>query len=129
MSTDELFTRLCAWDDADYIIGCGTKAGSDTESTEGIVDGHAYSVLQCKADVAGSGHDLLQVRNPWGSGEFESGEWDDDGPGWEQHPEVAEALGFVAADDGVFWVSKEEFFRFFPTLYLSASDMTHFKED
>jgi len=88
-----------------------------------------YSVLQCKADVAGSGHDLLQVRNPWGSGEFESGEWDDDGPGWEKFPEVAEALGFVAADDGVFWVSKEEFFRFFPTLYLSASDMTHFKED
>ena len=30
---------------------------------------------------------------------------------------------------GIFWVSKEEFFRYFTTVYLSASDMTAFKED
>ena len=30
---------------------------------------------------------------------------------------------------GIFWVSKEEFFQYFTTVYLSASDMTHFKED
>ena len=118
MSTDELFSRLCAWDDADYILGCGTKAGSDTEDTDGIVDGHAYSVLQCLSDVAGSGNDLVQVRNPWGSGEFESGEWDDDGPGWEQNPEVAQLLGHEVADDGKFWLTKQEFFQYFETLYL-----------
>ena len=39
------------------------------------MDGHAYSVLQCKNDVAGTPIDLVQVRNPWGSGEFESGEF------------------------------------------------------
>ena len=55
----------CAWDDQNYIIGAGTKAGSDDEATDGIVDGHAYSVLQCKNDVAGTTHDLIQVRNPW----------------------------------------------------------------
>ena len=29
-------------------------------------------------------------------------------------------------DDGVFWVSREEFFKYFKTIYLSASDMTAF---
>ena len=36
------------------IAGClnlGQRAGSDTHSTDGIVDGHAYSVLECVNDV------------------------------------------------------------------------------
>eukprot|EP01046_Picozoa_sp_COSAG06_P030746 COSAG06_NODE_2941_length_6022_cov_3.468278_4_plen_184_part_00 len=33
-------------------------------------------VLSCFAQVAGTEHDLVKVRNPWGSGEFQSGMWD-----------------------------------------------------
>ena len=43
---------------------------------------------------------MLQVRNPWGSGEMKSGKWDDDGPGWDQHPDVKAALNPVELDDG-----------------------------
>ena len=65
------------------------QAGSDSESTDGIVDGHAYTVLDCVADVAGVAElDMIKVRNPWGSGEFKSGMWDDDGPGWSEYPSV-----------------------------------------
>jgi hypothetical protein len=134
LSEDQLFARMCAWDAKNYILGAGTKAGSDTENTDGIVDGHAYTVLTCAALVAGTEFDLVkvrktrgaggsfplsyrtsslippynhvrmhtiirqskilrlsqtalsrsglvQVRNPWGSGEIKSGVWDDDGPG------------------------------------------------
>ena len=35
----------------------------------------------------------------------------------------------LGVDDGVFWVSQEEFFRYFTTVYVSASDMTEFLED
>ena len=129
LDENELFERMCAWDDADYIMGCGTKAGSDSETTDGIVDGHAYSVLRCVNDVAGTEHDLIKVRNPWGKGEFESGMWDDDGPGWDQFPEVKAELQPVMRDDGVFWVSKQEFFKHFGTIYLSAKSMTEFLED
>jgi hypothetical protein len=132
LSADELFTRMCAWDDANYILGCGTKEGSDTETTDGIVDGHGYSVLTCVQAVAGTStrFNLVKVRNPHGKGEFETGVWDDDGPGWSEHPEVKEALQPVlGVDDGVFWVSQEEFFRYFTTVYVSASDMTEFLED
>merc|ERR1711983_229699 len=92
LSEEELFMRLCAWDDQNYIIGAGTKSGSDTEKTDGIVDGHAYSVIECKNDVAGTDIDLIKVRNPWGSGEIEDGMFDDDGPGWDQYPQIKAAL-------------------------------------
>jgi hypothetical protein len=129
LSAEQVFDRMCAWDEQNYIIGCGTKAGSDTETTDGIVDGHAYTVLTCIKNVAGTSLRLVRVRNPWGQGEFESGQWDDDGPGWDQYPEVKDALKpALGVDDGVFWVSDSEFFKYFKTIYLSASDMTQFKD-
>ena len=58
---------MCAWDACNFILAAGTKAGSDTETTDGIVDGHAYTVLSCVAGVAGTRFDLVKVRNPWGA--------------------------------------------------------------
>jgi len=65
---EELFMKLCAWDDANYIMAAGTKAGSDQQKTDGLVDGHAYSLLECVNDVAGTDVDLIKMRNPWGKG-------------------------------------------------------------
>merc|ERR1719198_2198074 len=102
-----MFERMCHWHDAHYLIGCATKEGKDTNSKDGIPFGHAFTVLNCVNDVAGTEFDMIKVRNPWGQGEFQSGMWDDDGAGWDQYPEVKAALNPVQADDGVFWVSKE----------------------
>merc|ERR1712176_1293546 len=107
LKAEELFVRMCAWDDANFIMACGTKAGSDSNTTDGIVDGHAYTILECIDNAGGTEFDLIKVRNPWGSGEFKSGKWDDDGPGWKQYPQVKAALRPVQADDGCFWVNKE----------------------
>ena len=81
------------------------------------------------AKVAGTNFDLAKMRNPWGRGEFVSGMWDDDGPGWDRYPAVTAVLQPEAKDDGICWVSKEEFFEYFHTVYFSASDVTAFKED
>jgi len=126
ISADEMFANICHWCEAHYILGAGTKTGSDSNSTDGIVDGHAYTILSAHEDVAGCGVNLIQVRNPWGKGEYETGEWDDDGPGWEQHPEVKDLLQPVALNDGKFWMSQDEFFRYFHTVYLCAQDMGSF---
>ena len=80
-------------------------------------------------NVAGSGCDLLQVRNPHGRGEMENGRWDDDGPGGDEHPEVRDELQPEQRDDGIFWMSKEEFVTYFDTVYLCAKDMTKFLTD
>ena len=69
LGEDELFERMCAWDDRNFILAAGTRSGSDTNMTDGIVDGHAYSVLTYRDSVAGTEIDLIKVRNPWGRGE------------------------------------------------------------
>jgi len=129
LNENDLFERMCEWDDQNFIMAAGTKAGSDSKDTDGVVDGHAYTVLDCVNDVAGTEFDLIKVRNPWGKGEFQSGKWDDDGPGWKQYPDVKAALQPVVFDDGIFWLDKSEFFLYFKTIYLCAKDMTEFLED
>lgn len=129
LTQDELFKRLVAWDKVNYIVGAGTKGESDKNSTDGLVDNHAYSVIESHDNVAGTGIGLLKVRNPWGRGEIEDGEFDDDGPGWDRYPQIKRLLNPVVADDGIFWVTKKEFFQYYETIYLSASDMTEFLED
>jgi len=129
ISRDRLFLKMIAWDKANYIVGAGTKGDSDSNSTGGMVDNHAYTVIATINDVAGTGIDMMKVRNPWGKGEIENGRFDDDGPGWDEFPQIKKLLKPVVADDGIFWVTKEEFFEFFETIYVSASDMTAFLED
>eukprot|EP00977_Amphora_coffeiformis_P017744 scaffold5885_cov201-Amphora_coffeaeformis.AAC.22 len=129
LTQDELFLRLVAWDKVNYIVGAGTGGESDKNSTDGLVDNHAYSVIESHDNVAGTGIGLLKVRNPWGTGEIENGEFDDDGPGWDKYPQIKRELKPVVADDGIFYVTKEEFFKMYSTIYLSASDMTEFLED
>lgn len=123
VDNNSLFERMCEWDDNNFIMGCGTKAGSDANDTEGILDGHAYTILACIDNAGGTEFDMIKVRNPWGSGEFKSGRWDDDGPGWSEYPAVKDQCQPVHADDGVFWLEKEEFFCYFHTIYLCAKDM------
>jgi len=126
-SEDELFAKMCAWDDSNYLMAAGTRAGSDQNSTHGVVDGHAYSILECVNDAAGTPIDLVQVRNPWGSGEIADGIWGDGGVGWKEYPQIAELLKPEAKEDGIFWLSKEEFFTYFATIYLSACNMAEFR--
>jgi len=123
----EMFKRMCAWDAANYIMCCGSVEGSDKEVTDGIHDGHTYTILSCVCNVAGTEFDLIKVRNPWGNGEFTTGKWDDDGPYWKKYPQVKAALNpTLDVDDGVFWMEKDEFFKYFKTVYLCALDMAEF---
>jgi len=126
---DDLFRRLCEWDDENYIMAAGTRQGSDTEDTDGIIDGHAYSVLEVVNDACGTGIDLIKMRNPHGKNEIDNGYWDDDGPGWKQYPQIKRALNPKVADNGVFWLSSDEFFKYFYSVYLCASDMSRFVQE
>lgn len=64
LNQNELFQRMVAWDKQNYIVGAGTKGTSDKHSTGGLVDNHAYSVIEACSNVAGTGVDILKVRNP-----------------------------------------------------------------
>ena len=61
LTEDEVFERMVAWDKQSYIVAAGTKGTSDKHKTGGLVDNHAYSVIESHSNVAGSGIDLLKV--------------------------------------------------------------------
>ena len=68
LNEDDLFRRVVAWDENNYLIGAATSGTSDKQSTDGIVDNHAYSVIDSRQNICGTGIDLLLIRNPWGEG-------------------------------------------------------------
>jgi len=130
LTQEELFDRIVAWDETNYLIGAGTDGSSDQESTDGIVDNHAYSVIDSKHDVGGTGIDLLLVRNPWGhGGGLTNGLFMVDGPGWKQYPSVKYELAPIPKDTGLFWLTRDEFFRYFPTIYLCKFNTTRLRDE
>ena len=59
-----LWERLLSYHEAGHLLGAGSPPGDDADTSPGgIVQGHAYALLQLR-DV--EGHRLLQLSNPWG---------------------------------------------------------------
>lgn len=123
ITTSELFSKMSTWSVANYLMGAGTKGVSDSNTTNGLVDDHAYSVVKCLHHVAGTKVNMVQVRNPWGKGEIEDGEFANNGRGWQKYPEIKNLLKPKASDDGLFWMTEKEFFQFFERVFLCAADM------
>ena len=87
---------------------------SESVTQEGIVIGHAYSIL----DVAEyKGERLIQLRNPWGNMEWK-GPWCDGSKEWTS--QAKKALNYsdgAFADDGIFWMP----FTFFKQRYATTA--------
>ncbi|CAB9529331.1 Calpain-type cysteine protease DEK1 (Partial), partial [Seminavis robusta] len=130
LTTDELFERIITWDEHNFLIGAATAGNTDKEATDGIVDNHAYSIIDSRKDICGTGIDLLLIRNPWGEGgELENGQFMRSGPGWDKYPDIKKELNPTTEDNGLCWVTKKEFFRYFPTVYVCALNMTRLKDE
>lgn len=64
------------------------------------------------------------------SGDIENGAFRSHGPGWMKYPEIEnEVQPMHDVDDGTLYLTKDEFFKHFETVYLGASDMTSFLLD
>lgn len=80
-------------------------------------------------NICGSGIDLLLIRNPWGEGgDIKNGQFTRFGDCWEKYPKIQKELNPAMEDNGLFWVTKEEFFHYFPTIYLCAFNMTKLQD-
>ena len=125
---DGCIDALYAYDKANYpmIFSSGVDKNSAATEKKGYLDAHVYTLIRVEKNVAGSGIDMLLVRNPWGRGELTRGRFVDDGPGWKEHPKIQKALRPVFEDDGVFWLEKSEFFEYVDSIGVLALDMTTF---
>lgn len=124
LGTDELFDLLCEWDAQDFLVAAATRSGSDENTTDGIVDGHAYTVLSARKNVCGKGIDLICLRNPWGVGGKEwAGAWSDEDALWAEHPDIAKEVGRTVAADAVFWMAKEDAFKYYFGFFVCMQKM------
>jgi calpain-15 len=103
----KLFDILKLKDQRRSVIAAGTRGKGEGKSAEGIVAGHAYTVVSV---IEAGGFKLLRLRNPWGSFEWK-GDWSDESPLWAANPKLQKACegGGVAKDDGFFWMSWADF--------------------
>ena len=118
INSGALFKRLLEYHNSGFLMGAGSPSGTDTETSDsGIVQGHAYAILDIVEDSDGKGkHQLVCMRNPWGESEW-NGAWsDNDKKNWSTR--MKKRCQFTRADDGKFWISFRDFTRHFARVYL-----------
>lgn len=84
---------------------------SGSSGKGGLHKGHAYSIIDVRRVRTGGVQDtfnLVQIRNPWGRGEW-TGDWSDKSELWSKNPDVKKAVGFEDVDDGAFWMSWDDY--------------------
>ena len=112
---EKIWTLLVEYDDNDALITASVSNRKEQiNESEGIVEGHTYTIKQV---VKIEGFRLLNLRNPWGSFEWE-GDWSDDSKLWKKHQSIAKKLNFVKADDGLFWMEYKDFFRIYNVIQI-----------
>lgn len=122
---DSLWNRIASCDSKDYCIQ-GNSNGheqGDRARTDGIVHGHAYSIISAhKFMLEDKVIRLLKLKNPWGYGEW-NGEWSDKCDIWTD--DLKKHLGWSDKDDGIFFMSFDNYLKYYE--YTDFSMLTHDK--
>ncbi|CAM6110257.1 unnamed protein product [Calypogeia fissa] len=115
LASGRLWSQLLRFKQEGFLLGAGSPSGSDAHvSSSGIVQGHAYSLLQVR-EV--DGHRLVQIRNPWANEVEWNGPWSDLSSEWTDR--MKHKLKYTPqAEDGVFWMSWQDFQLHFRSLYV-----------
>ena len=89
------------------------KALWDKYQTVGLITEHSYSLITVK--LTKDGHKLCMIRNPWGNDKEWKGKWSDsDSSSWT--PALKKECGFLAQDDGSFWMQWSDVLKWFNTV-------------
>jgi len=115
-SDHEAFRYLAECSQAGFLITCDVlSGGGEAIRSDGLIAGHEYSVLQvvCVQDKGSKNwFQLVQLRNPWGKGEWKR-EWGDKSGVWKKYKDIADDLHHMSKDDGLFWMPWESFASIF----------------
>uniref|UniRef100_A0A6V3LXC2 Calpain catalytic domain-containing protein n=1 Tax=Lotharella globosa TaxID=91324 RepID=A0A6V3LXC2_9EUKA len=103
------------------LMSCAVSNDGEAKRSDGIVAGHAYSILH--AEKVGN-YRMLQLRNPWGSFEWK-GAWSDGDTKWKQHKDVARKLKYEDRDDGCFWMEFDDWDKIFDSIDICDRSANH----
>ncbi|XP_053313882.1 calpain-5 [Spea bombifrons] len=136
---NELFERVLKVQNRGGLISCSIKAVSAADMEArldcGLVKGHAYAVTDVRRVRLGHGLlaffkseklDMIRMRNPWGEREW-NGAWSDSSEEWQKVSKgEREKLGVTVQDDGEFWMTFEDFCRYFTDVIMCRSINTSY---
>ncbi|XP_069544253.1 calpain-1 catalytic subunit-like [Brachyistius frenatus] len=115
----DLWELMCRAGQSSTLMGCGTSQGETSANTvlpNGLVQGHAYTVTGVKQIMSQETPvRLVRLWNPWGKGEWE-GAWSDRSSLWKTVSSQDRELCHSVADDGEFWMTLEDFCKFYTDL-------------
>ncbi|XP_070775902.1 calpain-1 catalytic subunit-like [Enoplosus armatus] len=114
-----LWELMCRAGRCMSLMGCGTPEGETPANTvcpNGLVKGHAYTITGVKQTMSqGKSVNLVRLWNPWGKGEW-NGDWSDRSSLWKTVSAQDREICLSVADDGEFWMTLEDFCRFYTDL-------------
>ncbi|KAF8594673.1 cysteine proteinase [Ceratobasidium sp. AG-I] len=99
LDTDKFWAEELMLANEDRLFGCAIKADDADEEINGLLQGHAYSVVRA---IEVNGKRFVRLRNPWGHHEW-NGRWSDGAKEWTPEwmarlPEIGHKFG----NDGEF---------------------------
>jgi len=103
-----------------------TEEGSDTTyNFVGLPYGHSYALIgTVEFQVGEDPIKLYKIRNPWGSDNTYTGDFNDNDPFWTEYPELAEQANFTKANDGIFFIDHIDFMEVFETFTITVIEPT-----
>eukprot|EP00929_Paragymnodinium_shiwhaense_P041553 TRINITY_DN21574_c0_g1_i2.p1 TRINITY_DN21574_c0_g1~~TRINITY_DN21574_c0_g1_i2.p1 ORF type:complete len:527 (-),score=67.18 TRINITY_DN21574_c0_g1_i2:124-1704(-) len=118
---------------SDFVMCAGTVGAMSNPADVGLSGQHVYSILDVRRNVAGSGFDLLRIRDPcsYGLSSGYTGDWSMKSSLWEKHPHVAhELLSDAQSPDSEqdepwasFWMSWPDVSKYFGTIDMAAPNL------
>lgn len=111
ISVDDLWNNVYSADQMKHVMCCSVSDEDyqGEHASKGLATNHAYTLIGA---VDTCGVRLVQIRNPWGSYEW-NGAWNDNDPNWTD--EMREEAKWTNEDDGTFFMSVEDFKEEFGT--------------
>eukprot|EP00929_Paragymnodinium_shiwhaense_P040296 TRINITY_DN21054_c0_g1_i1.p1 TRINITY_DN21054_c0_g1~~TRINITY_DN21054_c0_g1_i1.p1 ORF type:complete len:486 (-),score=48.61 TRINITY_DN21054_c0_g1_i1:90-1547(-) len=109
LDDDMMFEVLFKYNKLKSVLSASSSSGE-----QGLVKGHAYSILDVRRvnsgmlGVGGKNFRMVKIRNPWGRSEWQ-GDWSDRSKLWQEYSRVKDALGHEDVNDGSFWMCWEDY--------------------
>ncbi|XP_058806409.1 calpain-A-like isoform X1 [Phymastichus coffea] len=133
-----LFSILLKAYERNSLMGCSIEPDPnvlEAETPQGLIRGHAYSITRVKyVDIQTPNTvgkiPLLRLRNPWGNEAEWNGPWSDGSPEWRFIPDhEKEELGLTFDVDGEFWMSFQDFKKYFERVEICNLNPDSLTED
>jgi len=100
-----------------FFLTCGTEVGDEEDDNEGLLRGHAYTILEAHEVRSRRGEErIIKMRNPWKNFEWK-GDWSDNSDLWTE--EIKKQLQYVPnPNDGIFYMTIYDYNKYFPVTWL-----------